>query len=786
MHSRPMQRRRLARRARASERPVPRAQHVWHTRTRICAIVLLAGACAERADAPSDQDGRRSSAPLLPFVGAPAEGPSTSGELPLLANGAPNIDTGYMTTWPELSGGPVALDDNWLRDAVGDGFTTPRVFESQLRSAVSVAKETVERESAATSGVIAEISNWIPKASVSATDRHHFGYTPERARWMTEVAADTVVAAFEDPAAYAELRQRGARLYCAAKTAASKQSDATRIMGRSSVANLNILGAKLRLLSVEPTLSLQNPMRFDTGKEDGAQAFVTPFTAGVRITPISFLPSLPEVRVPVVAISADSEVTSRVNVRSNGHTKWLTMSHVDGFASAAQSLRATTGSFVLFPIGPIAVMGELSIDLGFASCSQASVYDSCRTNPIQQVGRQLSGVKQGANGALQPMPTPARAGGWTTPDFSGVGAYTDAPWIVDTESWWSKTVQGDAWVPTVLPDPLTARMLQNNDKSLELMSDATVRFRLSAGANYEPFKWLSIGATIGGTIGAGATIVHRFREQEELQRLEDWQDPQLEFPTARYQMVTTFTVTPGMEGHFDFGTNAEVHIELKEIPIIGTLRRSFEIWKLSKSVRAGERKLWPEHNRLRMDNAISDGITPSFAAFSHWPGGAPFGSYDAFESCVPPDTRREEPPARCGATPPSGDFDTQVGIPLCFYTPAWEFPPDWQGGPEGECHLALQPFLESGVRKQQTFHGQTVDARQIDKNDFEGDFTAIKRAIDVCVSAFAAAGRTQEGIDRIQFAACDRTATLVDQVMDGELEAGAPLPGAEGAPGPCH
>lgn len=184
------------------------------------------------------------------------------------------------------------------------------------------------------------------------------------------------------------MRNRGMRFYCAAKSATKHQSDSTRLMGETSIVDTKILGQPLKLLTIEPTLTMQNPLRIDSGSEDGAQAFVLPFTAGLRITPVSFLPSLPELRVPVAMISADGEVltTEHPTGIPGPYSTWLTMSHVDGFASAGQSVSASTGKFLLFPIGPISVYGEIKVDLGFAACTTGDTY------PVQEQGCAASGA----------------------------------------------------------------------------------------------------------------------------------------------------------------------------------------------------------------------------------------------------------------------------------------------------------------------------------------------------------------------------------------------------------
>lgn len=755
---------------------------------------LVLGACGSAEDPPDEVQSPALSGPGSPSakVGTPVRGADiTNGSLPPLPGQTSNVAAGYMTTWPELAGEPTNLDEGWYSLAIGDQYSTPRVFESQLRSAVSQANTIVKDGTADVSKALATVSKFLPNANVTETDYRTFGYTPERARWLKKVStggADGNL--YDDPPAFGEMRDRGMRFYCAAKSAIKHQSDSTQLMGETSIVDTKILGQPLKLLTIEPTLTMQNPLRIDSGSEDGAQAFVLPFTAGLRITPVSFLPSLPELRVPVAMISADGEVlaTEHPTGIPGPYATWLTMSHVDGFASAGRSVSASTGKFLLFPIGPISVYGEIKVDLGFAACTTGDTYPSCKSKGAQQVGRMVATL-QDASGAITPLP--AREGGWTTPGFNTVGAYTDAPWDIDTNLWVGTPRDGFRF-STKLPDPLAMRMLENNDKSLEVQSDATIRFDLSAGAAYKYKDWLVIGATVGGNLGAGATLIHRFREQQE-QLLLPPRAPEVgeEFPpTETPAMVNTVTVTPVTAGHFDFGTTAQLQLEIKKVPIIGSLKLKLDVWDFSKSVPLGGRKAWPEANRLRMDNAISDATNANFNTVSHWPGSDAFPSYEAWDACQPADQNVTQPPPACAAREPAeGTFAKNISVPLCFYTPSWDFPPDYTTGPELDCLNALRPLLTGGTNKRQEWQGRTVDAHLIDTSTpaaMEAEWERIKTATDACVQAFGNAGRTDEGVDRIQIGVCNKMAELTDKVFEAELDTSTPSLGGSGAAGPCY
>ena len=54
-----------------------------------------------------------------------------------------------------------------------------------------------------------------------------------------------------------------------------------------------------------------------------------------------------------------------------------------------------------------------------------------------------------------------------------------------------------------------------------------------------------------------------------------------------------------------------------------------------------------QNRRLRMDTAISDGITPSFNVGSHWPRSDGFATYENIEGCQAPQTQVEAPEPPC-------------------------------------------------------------------------------------------------------------------------------------------
>lgn len=215
-----------------------------------------------------------------------------------------------------------------------------------------------------------------------------------RSQWMTSGLQvpwkpSKFYAYHQQPTPFRELRERGARLYCAARTAQFAQGDAPHSMGERVGFSVNVLGATVDFLVVEPTMVLDGPERFTgDGAENGAQAFGVPMLLGTRITPIRGLP-LPgfrEVRVPVSLVTGDTEVRNAsesgpVFMGSDFQCSWkstppyvvcafiprfetkyredhLTITHLDALRTA-QKYSTITGETEVMRIGPVAV------ELGF-------------------------------------------------------------------------------------------------------------------------------------------------------------------------------------------------------------------------------------------------------------------------------------------------------------------------------------------------------------------------------------------------------------------------------------
>jgi hypothetical protein len=159
---------------------------------------------------------------------------------------------------------------------------------------------------------------------VSSTPSDFRGYTPPRGRWRSgqweEVGTiqppgwPYPLPEYEDvgnpvPAALEDLRERGARLYCAARTVQAAQNGTESLLAQHTAAEVTLLGQTIDFWNVQDTVAIAGPQMFDGGQ--GAQAFAIPINFGTRIAPLRINGGggyLGELETPVVLVTGDSEV----------------------------------------------------------------------------------------------------------------------------------------------------------------------------------------------------------------------------------------------------------------------------------------------------------------------------------------------------------------------------------------------------------------------------------------------------------------------------------------------
>ncbi|HEX4334367.1 MAG TPA: hypothetical protein VH062_00560 [Polyangiaceae bacterium] len=526
-------------------------------------------------------------------------------------------------------------------------------------------------------------------------------YEPERARWMPDTTT---------PPAVEEIRERGARLYCSAREAYLQGGGRSQLMGKKSLAHFSVLGKRIDLFKIEPTVAMRAPLRFAGNGNDGAQAFAIPMAVGARFTPITPI-SLPEMRTNVDFVTADAAV---LNQMQDQGVDMETVTHADAFRAAKVDSDSDldngtepsqgSGDTGSNPIDiPLFSLGPVDFDLGFGFeahtvvCSHADSFGSCDDDAQQFVPRLLDVGQPG-------WPAP-RSGGATGGMFPIM--YNDAPWGFDANG--VPTLEGNGGTfPLQSPDPMWMRMFQDNDKSLEVRSGLTVKADLNATLGVKaqdlPFQ-LDITAT--GEVAATVALAHAIREQLEAVGTAGNDE-------FGYSAQTALSVTPHAELELGFALQVQIAFKL-HLPIVGEI--AIKITPLNKTIASTFHSFpaWSESERLRIATARNaDGGDLSQELLStqidsHWPAQNPFPAQslslsDCLNEASPPGASAtgqdlEKP---CGSVPPSDADAAQVAPPhgqLCFVTPDVILDAD-------HCQGALWGFAHNDNLGNQNFNGQ--------------------------------------------------------------------------------
>lgn len=585
------------------------------------------------------------------------------------------------------------------------------------------------------------------------------------------------------PAPFRELRQRGARLYCAARAAQFAQPAEPSSMGERVGFSVNVLGQTIDFLVVEPTLVLDGPERF-TGKgaANGAQAFEIPLQAGTRITPIRGLP-LPgfrEIRVPVSLVTADTELRNASDLGSvfmgseiecgwketppyvscvvipNFETKYrkdhLTITHLD-LLRTAQKSSEISGETEVMRIGPVAVELGFGIDyfFGVASPGDGRVLD-------------LPGLPAAREGRLWWNPasgTRWHDGPWGPRFFRGSGS---GPWNPLRD--WAWTVlpdgQGDPFwrKPIALfpPPPLDLRLLANDDHLFGSGTGLGIEGSLSGifGGSFGPFTVeLSITGSLTGTVTQHHVVSDSLFAQDQ--------------GLSAMTPTTGLTVRPRQTGQADLhpakGTltlSLSLPWPLDDIHLVKGL---FDIKKVTLASYDSDDSLTQADERwnLRLGAGSARGaVTTQPVAFFHYPGGGELASFPVdVEACLADEAPNPPPPPPCEETPPQGAVPTAevcifgpgVGLrtiapklpPLppnvCNDVPSWVSTLSTFSFDQQECLLAYLEVLCSPTSKQQPLGTgkKEVVAHVLDLLD-PSDGQALADAMMICAEAFGVPG----------------------------------------------
>jgi hypothetical protein len=167
---------------------------------------------------------------------------------------------------------------------------------------------------------------WLKDLGIDiTTERSDYrGYPVARGRWLKSGYEPRVWGSvhyeqprsYADPAYLADMRERGARLYCAAREAQQQQHGGMSLMTTHTAAHVRLFKQDFDLFNLDQFIGVDGPMKFDGG--DGAMAFAVPLQLGTRFSPLRVNGDgliFGELRTPIVFTAGDSEVVSAAELR---------------------------------------------------------------------------------------------------------------------------------------------------------------------------------------------------------------------------------------------------------------------------------------------------------------------------------------------------------------------------------------------------------------------------------------------------------------------------------------
>jgi hypothetical protein len=613
-------------------------------------------------------------------------------------------------------------------------------------------------------------------------------YAPVRARWLRSENGQRTG---PDPAELAEVRERGARLYCAARKAQEQAGGRAISMGEKAAFSINPFGMKkIDFLVLEPTLALAGAKRrTGAGAADGAQAFEVPLLLGTRLTPVRGLglPGLGELRAPLVLVSGDSEVVTPTPgyTRTTWETEcdlygcygwpvyhtepareYQTVTHVDAIRSASMGADADA-EIPLAYLGPLRI--DLVLGLGY-HVGELTVKDD----------RLLA---QGDLGPTTGFPFRPRAGEPRPFALSGV-SWHDGPWkyskdSVDTSPRWMILDRGAGWLgPTAgtWPFPLQSRVLQSDDHAVELETRMSLTGGIggSLGLPVGPVQ-ISLDAT--GTLTGAAAQTHVVRDGLLATR-----------DASGVAGNTALTVRPKMTA--EATANLKVKVKLLIDVFVGKIKLEHTLVDTSTQLASWDSDqtgIFSEADTLRIGTGSQRGdVMKQPDVLSHLPHAPAYATFtQGVDACL---ADASPGPAEPPLAPPSVDGGGAPRAEICVhggailgrdgaYAPRARMPAGVCGNVDAyvaglgidqdksRCLVDYLRFLCQPVSRQQVFGGHDVVARVIDPLN-EQTMTTYAGIVGQCLSAYAIPNESvasAEAFARELFgwAACDGGANLI-------------------------
>lgn len=729
-------------------------------------LCLLLGGCA-RPSAPT------AAHQSIVDTNNPVFGPSIFGAIPGLGlNGvvpgaaaaaitASDVHGGVYSNGVDTAVAPGGDFAAWLASASGVPFSSTTAFVDRLNQTRTAAQTEMGKLNPAYVLTAMSLIGALPGADVSIPSNPTLsfsGYQPLRARWMKSqylpAAGDDLFYQYADPSLFQEIRERGARLYCAARRAAFMQNATGKYsMGKQVAFGFKIFGQQIDFGVIEPTVIIDGPERYlgagAVPPNDGAQAFHVPFLFGTRITPISLLPGLGEVRYPVVLSSGDSEVRTKSDYRTifiggapvdDYSRNYQTVTHADAISAAGEAASAKV-TFPLFNLGILHV--DLGLQMDFGLGSPYTVDNDRLLAP--------SGWLPFAVG------TPIRTGNWSDP-------YHDYNWQAISATNFS--IVGSPPIMNLPMDanaPFLIRAYENDDHHVAGATLAGLGGSLSGGVgvNWGPIE---VSLDVVGGLDGHVSLKQDIRDAALATPI----DLPLSAPLA------AVTVMPRSHAEANLGAHVEFHFKLSLF--IGSIDYRKTIVDFGTQSIANWDKDWPEASRLRLGYGAPEGDPMKLPAVnSHLPGGGPYGSFPPdVDACLAENTANPPVPPECDPRPPTSS-PPQANVCVYSNTGTGGAPPNicadietyittFYGGSsplQQQCARDTLIFVCSPVSKQQVWEGNQVIAHIVDlANSAQANqFASI---VQSCRMANPSGPPDTWFKNTFGFAACDNTATLLN------------------------
>jgi hypothetical protein len=465
------------------------------------------------------------------------------------------------------------------------------------------------------------VPNSTEKATTSVLE--FVGYKPVRGQWERQSASGIV---YPVPTEMAEQRLRGARLYCAVRTAQKIQAAAGfKTMGKRAAFSVNVLGRKLDFLVVEPTTVLAGAQLVPSTA--GAQAFEIPIQLGTNIIPVDGigLPSLGEMRYGMSLVSGEAEVSTKRMDSGFVGDRYLTVTHAD----AVQNVGIVTGvtsKITLFTTGWFDVFMNLGLDMGAGgdtSLPDTRVFDS---PPLG-------------------FPTLSRAGSLQTYGSTG---YHDGPWQLRRGGGFAVLPDGltdSRWVQPAA-GPAVTKLMEDDDHTLGRRNWVALTGGVTAdfGFNYGP---LNVTLSAQGNLTASVSQEHVISDKLIAEQ----------FGGGNMTAATALTVQPrtsanakfdGVKVWFDFDLDLSLwHSHWQET-----------IFDTGPMDIANYTSAWPEDNTMRIGTWSASGSdrTKQPSVLSHLPQtGTNFASFPVnTDACLADTTPNPSVPRPCQSKPTTG------------------------------------------------------------------------------------------------------------------------------------